>query len=144
MFSQTGFVLLFSQKYRHAISPSWSLEPSCVWYTWVLFALRAAHTVARDGISLSTVRSVVIQHQLMESFTTVLTQTSTGLPTLRVIAAGFLRGRWKLDSALATVLDQGLRQETPGRVGIKPSGSSLKKWNRPSLKMDKIQIFLLV
>ena len=144
MFSQTGFVLLFSRKYRRAISPSWSLGPSCVWYTWVLFVLRAAQAAARDGISLSTVRSVVIPHQLMESFTTVLTQTSTGLPTLRVTAVGFLLGRWKLDSTLATVLDQGLRQETPGRVGIKPSGSSLKRWSRPLLKIDKIQIFLLV
>ena len=145
MFSQTGFVLIFSRKYRLAISPSWSLGPSCVWYIWVLFALQAAHTAARDGISLSTVRSAVIQHKLMESFTTVLTQTSTGLPTLRVTAVGFLLGRWKLDSTLATVLpDQGLRQETPGRVGIKPSGSSLKRWSRPLLKMDKIQIFLLV
>ena len=142
MFSQTGFVLIFSRKYRLAISPSWSLGPSCVWYIWVLFALQAAHTAARDGISLSTVRSAVIQHKLMESFTTVLTQTSTGLPTSRVIAVGYLRGRWKLDSALATVLE--LRQETPGRVGIKPSGSSLKRWSRPLLKMDKIRIFLLV
>ena len=142
MFSQTGFVLLFSRKYRHAISPSWSLGPSCVWYTWVLFVLRAAQAAARDGISLSTVRSAVIPHPLMESFTTVLTQTSTGLPTLRVTAVGFLRGRWKLDSALATVL--GLREETPGRVGIKPSGSSLKRWSRPLLKMDKIHIFLRV
>ena len=121
-----------------------SLGPSCVWYIWVLFALQAAHTAARDGISLSTVRSAVIPHPLMESFTTVLTQTSTGLPTSRVIAVGFLLGRWKLDSTLATVLDQGLRQETPGRVGIKPSESSLKRWSRPLLKMDKIQIFLLV
>ena len=144
MFSQTGFLLLFSQKYRHVISSSWSLGPSCVWYTWVLFVLGAAQPAATDGISLSTVVSAVIPHPLMESFTTASTQTSTGLPTLRVTAVGFLLGRWKLDSTLATVLDQGLRQETPGRVGIKPSGSSLKRWSRPLLKMDKIQIFLLV
>ena len=34
--------------------------------------------------------------------------------------------------------------EASWRVGIKPSGSSLKKWSRPLLKMDKIRIFLLV
>ena len=74
-------------------TPSLSLGPSCVWYTWVLFVLRAALPAARDGILLSTAMSAVIQHQLMESSTMVLTQTSTGLPTLRVTAVGFLRGR---------------------------------------------------
>ena len=60
----------FPRDLRYVISPRWSLALSCEWYTWVSLVFGAAKPAARDGISLSTVRSAANQRPSMALFTT--------------------------------------------------------------------------
>ena len=106
-----------------------------MWFTWVTFAFKAVQTAVRDGTSLSTVQSAKFPHPLMVPCTKALILTFADQATSRATVAGLLPGKYGLVLALERVALHTTRMVTHGQVGIRRTGSLLRKWSRQLLNL---------